>query len=296
QQWYDGYQFHPKATPHLYNPDMVLYFAKEYARYNAYPEELLDINIASDYGKVRQLFRVGDRETQNLAVLEELITSGEVAARMTRQFSFEKTFTRDDFISLLYYMGIVTVKDAGLGRWIFEAPNAVIKQLYFEYFTEILLQRSGLMADDLHIHDRIVRLAQENDIQPFIEVVESVLRQLSNRDAVGFDEKYVKAIVTALLYTTQIYTIHSEYETERKYVDLLLTRRPPNVPKYQFAFELKYLKQAEADQLAAKKQEAVSQLRAYLQHDDLRSLSDLRAWAVVFVGSEAKVVQEVKPN
>ncbi|MBV7337559.1 PD-(D/E)XK nuclease domain-containing protein [Chloroflexi bacterium TSY] len=158
----------------------------------------------------------------------------------------------------------------------------------------MLLQRSELASNEIRLHDRVVSLAQENDIQPLIKVVESILRQLSNRDAVGFDEKHVKAIFTSLFYTTQIYTIHSEYETEREYVDLLLTRRPPIEPNYQFAFELKYLKRSEASQLKTKKQEARTQLRRYLQHDDLQSLSDLRAWIIVFVGPEAKAVEEIR--
>lgn len=293
RRWYDGYRFHPRAVGHLYNPDMVLYFAKEYLRYKRYPERLLDINIASDYGKIRRLFRIGDQETENLAVLNELITQNEIAALMTQQYSFEKVFTRDDFISLLFYMGMITIKDAQLTRWVFEAPNYVIKQLYYDYFTQIIIEQSGLVTNDLRLYDRILSLAQENEIAPLIEVVESILRQLSNRDAVGFDEKYVKAIFASLFFTTQIYTIHSEYETERKYVDLLLTRRPPIDPNYQFAFELKYLKQSEADQLEAKKQEASTQLQDYLQHDDLQSLSDLRAWIIVFVGPEAKIVEEI---
>ncbi|MCS7036338.1 MAG: AAA family ATPase, partial [Saprospiraceae bacterium] len=49
--WYNGYRFHRQAPHRLYNPDMVLYFAEEYARYRRYPERLLDINVSSDYGK-----------------------------------------------------------------------------------------------------------------------------------------------------------------------------------------------------------------------------------------------------
>ncbi|MEZ4664547.1 MAG: AAA family ATPase [Caldilineaceae bacterium] len=293
QQWYDGYRFHPKAAMHIYNPDMVLYFAKEYERYQTYPEELLDVNLASDYTKVRRLFRVGDQEAQNLAVLEELITANEIQARITRQFSFEKSFTRDDFISLFFYMGIITAKRAELSLWVFEPPNYVIKQLYYEYFNQVLLERANLGQDEIYLRERVVSLAQENKIGPVIELVESILRQLSNRDAVGFDEKYVKAIFASIFYTAQIYTIRSEHESQRKYIDLLLLRRPPLEPAYQFAFELKYLKQAEAEQLAAKKQEALAQMRGYLQHEDIKNLSDLRAWVIIFVGPEAKVVEEV---
>lgn len=293
RQWYNGYLFSGKAQTRLYNPDMVLHFAVRYARHGTYPEELLDTNIASDYGKLRNLFRVDQQEVQNLAVLNELITQGQVAAQLTRQFSFEKDFTRDDLISLLFYLGIVTIKAAQLSRFIFEPPNFVITQLYFDYFQQLVLQQANLRADDLRVYDRVLKLAQENDIGPLIEAVEAILAQLSNRDAVGFDEKYVKAVFASLLYSTQIYTIHSEYESNRRYVDLLLTRRPPIEPNYQFAFELKYLKQADAQRLATVKAEGLSQMQDYLHHEKLRALPDLRAWLIVFVGAKAQVVQAV---
>ena len=304
RQWYNGYLFNGKAQTKLYNPDMVLFFASEFSRTNEYPEELLDTNIASDYGKLRDLFRVEGQEAQNVAVLNELITEGQVSAQLTRQFSFEKDFTRDDLISLLFYLGIATIKAPQLSRFIFEPPNFVITQLYFTYFQQIVLRQASLRADDLRIYDRVFKLAQENEITPLIEAVEAILLQLSNRDAVGFDEKYVKAIFASLLYPTQIYTIHSEYETDRRYVDgsaalttsLLLTRRPPIDPNYQFALELKYLKQQDADQLEAVKSVGLNQLHDYLGHEKLQGLTDLRAWLIVFVGPKAQVVLSVEPG
>ncbi len=295
RRWYNGYLFNSRAEKRLYNPDMVLYFASELGLTGAYPTELLDINIASDYGKLRELFRVQGQDVQNLAVLNELITEHAVSAQLTRQFSFEKEFTRDDLISLLFYLGIVTIKEAQLSRFIFEPPNFVITQLYFTYFQQILLQQAALRADDLRIYDRVLQLAQENEIVPVVEAVEAILLQLSNRDAVGFDEKYVKAVFAALLYPTQIYTIQSEYETDRRYIDLLLTRRPPIDPNYQFAFELKYLKQADAHRLETVKAEGLAQMQGYLEHEKIRTLTDLHAWLIVFVGPKAEVVVEVTP-
>ena len=296
RRWYNGYLFNGSVQTRLYNPDMVLYFAGRYGRYHTYPEELLDTNIASDYGKLRELFRVEGQEVQNVAVLNELITEGQVSAQLTRQFSFEKDFTRDDLISLLFYLGIVTIKAAQLSRFIFEPPNFVITQLYFTYFQQIVLRQASLRADDLRIYDRVLKLAQENEIAPLIDAVEAILFQLSNRDAMGFDEKYVKAVFASLLYPTQIYTVHSEYESERRYVDLLLTRRPPVDPNYQFAFELKYLKQQDADQLEAVKADGIAQLQDYLRHEKLQALPDLRAWLIVFVGPKAQVVLPVEPG
>lgn len=296
RQWYNGYLFNGRAANRLYNPDMVLYFASELGLTGNYPTELLDTNIASDYGKLRQLFRIEGQEVQNLAVLNELITAGAVAAQLTRQFSFEKDFTRDDLISLLFYLGVVTIKAPQLSRFIFEPPNFVITQLYFTYFQQIILQQAKLRADDLSIYDRVLKLAQQNDITPLVEAVEAILLQLSNRDAVGFDEKYGKAVFASLLYPTQIYTIHSEYETDRRYIDLLLTRRPPIEPNYQFAFELKYLKQGDSARLETVKAEGLAQMEAYLQHEKLQKLTDLRAWLLIFVGPKAEAVMAVTPS
>ena len=293
RDWYNGYLFNRYAAERLYNPDMVLYFASIYISESRYPENLLDTNVASDYSKIRSILRLDQTNTQNFALLDELLTEGQITAQLTRQFSFERTFTRDDLVSLLFYMGIITIKEGQLTRLIFEIPNFVISQLYFEYFNQLLLDRANLRADEINIYDRVLQLAQENEIAPLIEAVEAILRQLSNRDAVGFDEKYVKAIFASLLYTTQIYTIHSEHETERKYVDLLLTRRPPIEPNYQFAFELKYLKQSEAHKVAEIKTAGLAQLQQYLAHADLQALTDLRAWLIIFVGTEAQVVLPV---
>lgn len=216
-----------------------------------------------------------------------------MAAQLTRQFSFEKDFTNDDLVSILFYLGIVTIKEPQLSRFIFEPPNFVITQLYFTYFQQLILQQAALRADDLRIYDQVLQLAQENQIAPLIEAVELILLQLSNRDAMGYAEKYGKAVFAALLYSTQIYTVHSEYETDRRYVDLLLTRRPPIDPNYQFAFELKYLKVGDADQVERVQAEALAQMQAYLQHDKLRTLLDLRAWVIIFVGPAAHVVLPV---
>ncbi|RMG17756.1 MAG: AAA family ATPase, partial [Bacteroidetes bacterium] len=88
-------------------------------------------------------------------------------------------------------------------------------------------------------------------------------------------------------------TIKSEYESGKQYVDLLLKRRPPISPNYTFALELKYLKKAEMARLEAVTAAGEAQLRQYLQQEELRQMPDLRAWLIVFVGTEAKVLKEI---
>jgi hypothetical protein len=111
--WYNGYRFHIDAAETVYNANMVLYFLKnfDYKRC-AYSRKMLDANIASDYGKLLGLFSIGNRD-ENFAVLDELLTTGEVVAQQVEKFDFDKGFERDDFISLLGYMGFASLQGHG---------------------------------------------------------------------------------------------------------------------------------------------------------------------------------------
>ena len=291
--WYNGYLFNENAANRLYNPDMVLYFAMEYDQYKRYPRTLLDANIASDYGKIRRMFRVGS-ERGNYDVLEEVLENGQVAAVITAQFSFEKQWTRDDFISLLFYLGLLTIKNLSLGNLYFQVPNYVIRDLYYQYFREVLLSQAHLRVDDLRMDLRMIALARDNDIGPLVEALETVLGRLSNRDARRFGEKYIKVALMALIVPTGIYSVFSEYPVGEGYADIVILRRPPILdPKYQFVFELKYLKKEEAGRLEEVTGEGRRQLLGYLAHPDLARHKDLAGYLIVVAGHEAKVVEQV---
>jgi Predicted AAA-ATPase len=111
RRWYNGYSFNVATKERLYNSDMVLYFAHFYVQYKAYPTEMLDINIASDYSKIRKIFRIGGFESEKWIVLDKLIRGERVLFSLTSQFSFEKkSFPIEDILSLLFYMGFLTIK------------------------------------------------------------------------------------------------------------------------------------------------------------------------------------------
>ena len=93
REWYDGYRFDPDAKEHLYNTDMVLYFADKYTIKQKYPEKMLDTNIASDYQKIANIFRLGGNEEENLKYLSKLVEEGEVQAIITHQFNLKNDFT-----------------------------------------------------------------------------------------------------------------------------------------------------------------------------------------------------------
>ncbi len=302
RKWYNGYLFSGAATSRVYNSDMILYFLKEYQKNQCqtYPDKIIDVNIASDYGKIRRLFAVKDK-AQNYRTLEKLIKEGQVTSLLTQQFSFEKRFDEQDFVSLLFYLGFVTIEREELGQLIFRVPNYVIAQLFSEYFIQLIDEQASLSASITDIQGMVIKMAQENDVQPFIQLIEQTLQGLSNRDFIQFDEKYIKVLFVGFANLANLYYVKSELEVGQKYVDVLFLYRPPHFPKYQFVFEIKYLKKKDAARLDAVREEAVAQLRGYLGSPELqafinrpgRGMETVRAYVVVFVGEQAQVVEEL---
>jgi hypothetical protein len=56
--FYNGYRFSSRADGLLYNPTLVLYFLKHLQRSCAYPENMLDENLAMDRGKISYISRL----------------------------------------------------------------------------------------------------------------------------------------------------------------------------------------------------------------------------------------------
>jgi len=288
--WYNGYRFHADANESVYNANMVLYFIKNYQLAKcAYPKLMLDENIASDYGKLMGLFSIGDRD-QNFAVLEELINHGSVIATQSRKFDFDKGFDRDDFISLLAYMGFITVIDETLTGTVFKVPNHVINELYFQYFKVELERRNQITISSRNLLVAIEALALRDDIQPLVDELEQVLQLLSNRDAIRFDEKHVQSILLTLLYQSPVYFIQSEREMNRRYPDVLLLERSPYEVDHQHLIELKYTKKSAGDAgWQSKREEGKQQVSGYLSLPAIAALPKLSAWLLVTDGERVEL-------
>jgi len=294
EHWYDGYRFHPESPVKLYNSGMVLYFAMHYKEKKKYPIRMLDINIASDYGKIRQTFRIADREAVNQTILHQVLTTGNTSVYLTDQYSFERTFSKNDFKSLLFYMGYLTISSSFGAEWILKIPNQVIRELYWDYFAALTLEQTDLVVQTDDLIDAIHDLTMRNNPNTVVQLVSKTLRALSNRDNQNFDEKHLKAIMASYLSVSPSYLMRSEFEAERQYVDILLLKRLPFEMPYQFAFELKYLKtDALAAEIAAKEAEAEAQLRQYIATAELQALKNLRSWLVVFSGTELKALRQL---
>ena len=124
-------------------------------------------------------------------------------------------------------MGLLTIKDYYRGNVRLEIPNEVIRLLYYDYFAEVIRKRSGLELDPIDIRGPVTTWAWENNPRPLVILIEKTLRELSNRDWPGFDEKHLKAILITYLYSSNVYFIKSEPEVRQKYPDLIFASPSP---------------------------------------------------------------------
>jgi Predicted AAA-ATPase/PD-(D/E)XK nuclease superfamily len=286
RSWYDGYLFSPDLDKRLYNPNMVLYFAEEYAEKRKYPRELLDPNVASDYGKIQKLFSIQGKEEQYLAILKELLEKGEVTAALTGQFSFARGFTQSDLVSLLFYMGFLTIKGEELGTYSFSFPNYVIKKLYADYFLNSILEKSPTPIDNRPVNDGIKEMAQTGNPKAFFDQVQLVIKYFSTRDTAHFTENTVKAIIISLLHQQRFYYIHSEYETDWTYMDIFLEAIRGQKPNFEVAMELKYAPKGGKKAVDTLLKNANIQLQDYLDTPKFNTRTNIKSFVVVVVGEK----------
>jgi hypothetical protein len=284
--WYDGYLFNIKAKSHVYNPDMVLYFAVYYQSMKCYPDNLLDSNIASDYSKIRNIFKIQQNEESHLETLRLLSDTGEITADLTTEFSLVKTFKQDDLVSLLFYMGFLTIRAEELGSLIFTFPNYVIKRLYADYFISICEEQTGLPIDNSKLNLALRELANWGNPELLYNQVREIIHVLSTRDAKDFNEMSLKAIFVSLMHQQKFCYVHSEFETERQYVDVFLETIRGYKVKFEVAFELKYVKKGETIDVDKELNKAEIQLTNYIVTKKFNQRPNVKAFVVLVHGTE----------
>lgn len=294
---YNGYLFSEDCETRLFNSDMILYYLKSYVIKQKGPRELIDKNIASDYSKLGKMFDLKNRHG-NMKVLEAILNEEEITGIITTQFSLEKDFDEDNFKSLLFYLGMLTIDKSVLGGVTFKVPNYVIKALYFEYFAKKISEELDYELNVSEVNDSIREIALKGNNSKLVSIVEKTLNKLSNRDYIKFDEKYVKLIFLTYCFLSKIYLVKSEYEVEGGYIDIALLKQVNMEPTYFGIFELKYISKLqfnnEGEEIVKKKtEEAITQLKNYNNSEELKHIPNLKKWAIVFVNDKAVVNIEI---
>jgi len=169
--------------------------------------------------------------------------------------------------------------------------NLLIKLKYTKEIKVI-----GTLGDDLDINPKdlntsIRRMRLNSDIQPFLNLVKSCMRTLSNRDLVAFNEKHIKAMLVALFQAGGFYVVNSEEETENGYIDILLTKSVhyQESINYEWLIELKYIKVQDRKRLQQVRKDGLLQLKKYAESDKIsRSYVNQRLQKVLltFIGKD----------
>jgi hypothetical protein len=286
KMWYDGYLFGRYHTEPLYNPNMVLYFAQSYQQLKKYPEFMLDSNIASDYVKIRNLFNIQGNSTQFARVLKLLTEVGVINSRLVPMFSLESDFGSEDLVSLLFYMGFLTIQREELGSYHFAFPNYVIRKLYNNYFLELIAKQNDLPIDNSEVNEAIQTLAREGNPSLFFKQVEKIVLRMSPKDIGHFNENSLKAIVVSLLHQQSFYYVHTEYESDWTFMDIFLEPIRGYKVNFEVAMELKYALKGGRIATETLFKNAATQLSGYLDSEKFKNRIAIKSYVVVVVGNK----------
>ena len=132
-------------------------------------------------------------------------------------------------------------------------------------------------------------IALEGKIDKIIDMLKEYLKNLSNRDYIKFDEKYVKLIFFCIAMNLKIFRLKSEMEIQRKYPDILLIPKDKSKGYKGVMIEFKYLKKEEAGKLKEKQEEAKKQIKEYMEFEEIKELENIISYTVVAVNDEIYV-------
>ncbi len=288
---YDGYKFTLRGKEKIYNSNMCLYFLTDYMRFRTIPNKLIDMNIASDYNKLSRMLNLCKGENRE-EIIKKTISGEGIGEEIIQKFNPAVEFTEKEMISMLYYLGYLTIQGEEFGYPILGIPNKVMKEIYSEYFLAEIQKQMNVRIEENYI-EIIREIATEGKINKITELLHKYLNNLSNRDYERFDEKYVKIIFYSIAMNLGAYRVKSEMEVQRKYPDILLIPKDTEKGYYSVMIEFKYLKKGEKTKLEEKQKEAKEQIEEYSKFEEIASIEKLRKYTVVAVNDEINI-EEIK--
>ena len=301
REWYNGYRFSEEVEGDLYNTVMVLNFLDESMPNKPMPDELIDTNVRIDYGKLRHLLVVGRQLNANFDLLRRVIGEEEVDSDIQISFPLDRLDRRENFLSLLFYFGLLSIREVSHGVPRLGIPNQTVKRLMYGYLRDAY-DDVGVFSVDVYTFSRLVRqMAYEGAWQPALEFLQRALaEQTGIRDYLD-GEKVIHGFMAAHFSMVKQFLLHSEYELNKGYADLYLEPFVAQYPDMRFGYvlELKYLKRREPldeSLLEATTREAALQVGRYLADPGLRrrypSVRHI-GLAVVFHGWELAACEAV---
>ena len=299
--YYDNYCFAEEAYGEttMYNSNMVLSFLYKYIDNRCrIPGRMLDENIRVDYSKLRMLIRKDKEFAHDASVIQTLVSQGFVTGELKEGFPAERIADTDNFVSLLYYFGLVTIGGISRGKPIFVIPNEVVREQIYTYLLDNY-HDNHLAADRDELRLLEENMAYDGDFKPFFQYIADSIHTFASQRDRQKGEAFVHGYTLALTSQSRYYRPISELDNQNGYADIFL--RPLHEiftdMGHAYIVELKYLKSQASDaavQAAIEKAKAqvcryadTVNVNAHIAHTQLHKVY------VVYRGVEMVACEEV---
>ena len=299
--WFDNYCFSIKrlGKTTMYNSIMVLNFIDNYIR-NDYeiPEKMVETNIRIDYEKMRMLIRHDKEFAHDASIIQDLVTKGYVTGNLVENFPAERINDPDNFLSLLFYFGMVTIDGTYQGNTKFVIPNEVVRDQMYTYLLDAY-KENDLTFEQYDKNKLESKLAYEGDYKPYFDYIADCLKRFSSQRDKQKGEAFVHGFTLAMTSQCKFYRPISELDNDGGYADIYLL---PLCDIYKdmtdsYIIELKYCKSSTTDEQVKRLfEEASAQISRYADSDIVREsvkTTKLHKLVVIYRGTEMVKCKEI---
>ena len=241
--WYDNYCFSKKALEtqsKVFNCDMVIYYLRNYMDYGQAPDLMIDPNTKTDYSKMKKLLQLDKLDGDRKGVIRTIAETGQIVAPLTETFSAYSLTDPQIFTSLLFYYGMLTIKDTFGDMLILGIPNNNVRKQYYGYLLEQYQEEKFVDLTQMKI--QFTYMALEGKWREALEAMAKAYEDVSSvRDGIE-SERNLQGFFMAYLNLNNYYYTAPELELNHGYCDFFLL---PNLThyatKHSYILELKVL-------------------------------------------------------
>ena len=299
--WYDNYCFAKDSfgrEPSMFNSDMVCYYMSTLVDTGKKPDELIDPNTMTDYGKLKRLIRIDKTEGKRTEIIHNIVEEGFIKARVVSHFPAERMMEFGNFVSLLYYYGMLTIGGVIGERLKLIIPNNNVRLQYYQY---LLDEYSSIHSVDISgLDDYFDQAALDGNWQPLLSFICKAYHDTTAVRQLIEGERNLQGFMNAYLTLTNYYLVAPEMEFSHGYCDFFLL---PNYTVYpmvahSYILELKYLKTDATDAEAAQQwADAVTQIKTYAADHKLQTMlhgTQLHLIVVQIKGYDVVKMEEIR--
>lgn len=298
--WYDNYCFAEECYGEttMYNSNMVLYFVKNYIQRGKAPRDMIEDNIRIDYEKLRMLIRKDKEFAHDASIIQTLVSEGYVTGELKKGFPAINITNPDNFVSLLYYFGMLTISGTYEGRTKLTIPNQVVREQIYTYllstYNEAELNFSSYEKNELSSG-----LAYRGDWKAYFGYIADCLKRYTSQRDKQKGEFFVHGFTLAMTAQNRFYRPISEQDTQAGYVDIFLCPLLDiySDMKHSYIVELKYAKYKDPESRVEElRLEAIAQANRYADTDTVKraiGTTQLHKIVVVYKGMDMPICEEV---